>query len=330
MRDKFKHKSFDSISKYFGLILFLATMTYSCSSGPQTSDANTTSSSAAQNPLTLAVESKVASVDSDLTFSVSASKALDGSILLVKITGGDLKNVKDMKVVFEGVDFPVYSEENPAALGALVVVPFNSKPRSSKIEFSWSQGSAKKNQTAPIEIVDGNYRSEVLTVDDAHANPSKKALKRILAEQKEIGQLYWASDKTRHWNGPFVWPIKSELTSPFGNKRLFNGQMKSFHQGLDLRAPVGTPIVAGGTARVAMAKDLFFTGNTVILDHGLGLFTIYAHMSKLNVKKGQMVKQGDLLGLSGMTGRASGPHLHWGAVLQRLKFNPENLIQVLR
>ena len=79
-----------------------------------------------------------------------------------------------------------------------------------------------------------------------------------------------------------------------------------------------------------MAKDLYFTGNTVILDHGLGMFTIYAHMSELKVKKGQIVKQGELLGLSGVTGRASGPHLHWGAVLQRLKFNPENLIQVLR
>jgi murein DD-endopeptidase MepM/ murein hydrolase activator NlpD len=133
----------------------------------------------------------------------------------------------------------------------------------------------------------------------------------------------------RHWSGPFLLPIESEVTSPFGNKRLYNGTMKNFHQGLDLRAREPTPIRAPEGAVVVLAKDLYFTGNTVILDHGYGLFTVYGHMSKLDVKKGQIVKKAELLGLSGATGRASGPHLHWGAVLMRMKFNPQDLVQSL-
>lgn len=297
-------------------------MTSACSSGPKTE--TQARSSEPETPVV------VQSSDSEIMISASSGKAPDGSIVLVNLSGKEVLGLKNVKVVFEGVEFHTYpTKSNPPVLQSVVVIPFNTKPRSSKIEVSWKQGNKLANQTLPIEVIDGNYRSEVLTVDQAHVDPPKKELKRILREQKEIGRLYWASESTRYWNGPFIWPIKSDLTSPFGNKRVYNGQMKSFHQGLDLRAPVGTPIMAGGTGKVVLAKDLYFTGNTVIMDHGLGLFTIYAHMSKLNVKKGQIVSQGQLIGLAGATGRASGPHLHWGAVLQRLKFNPENLIRVL-
>jgi murein DD-endopeptidase MepM/ murein hydrolase activator NlpD len=105
--------------------------------------------------------------------------------------------------------------------------------------------------------------------------------------------------------------------------------MKSYHKGVDLRARTPLPIRAPEGGKVALAKDLYFTGNTVILDHGYGLYTIYGHMSKLGVKVGERVAKGAVLGLSGMTGRANGPHLHWGAVLMGEKFNPENLTRVL-
>ena len=236
-----------------------------------------------------------------------------------------------IRVTFEGTDFPVFEKEK-GVYASLVVVAFNTKPRDAKIEIAYSKKGANKKQgiALPITVVDGNYRSEVLKVQEEKVNPPKRVMKRIMAEQKEIGALYRVIEKKRYWKGAFALPIPSEITSPFGNKRLFNGSMKSFHQGLDLRARTPTPIHAPEGAVVAMAKDLYFTGNTVILDHGYGLFTIYGHMSKLEVKKGDTIEKGQLLGLSGMTGRASGPHLHWGAVLMKQKFNPQDLVQVLR
>jgi murein DD-endopeptidase MepM/ murein hydrolase activator NlpD len=181
----------------------------------------------------------------------------------------------------------------------------------------------------PLQIVDGNYHEEKLKVSPKHVAPKKKDLIRIEKEQKEIGLLYKKIREEREWKGPFGFPIQSIVTSPYGGKRLFNGQLQSSHQGLDLRAKMRTPILAPTGGTVVLAKELFFTGNTVILDHGYGLFTIYAHMSKLKVKRGDVVTTGKLLGLSGMTGRASGPHLHWGAVLRAVKLDPLDLTRVI-
>ncbi len=275
--------------------------------------------------------------DATFDITVSAAKAVDGSLLRISLKAKSKREFSAMKAVFEGVIFPVLPFEQSAEndqYDAYVVIPFNSKPRQSVVEIKWSEtdgGLRKEKQTSvPVEIIDGNYRSEKLTVDGKKIDPPKKVLKRILSEQREIGALYRKVGKQKLWSGPFELPIESEITSPFGNKRVYNGKMNGFHQGLDLRARTPVPIRAPEGARVALAKDLYFTGGTVILDHGHGLFTIYAHMSKIDVKKGDRLEKGKVLGLSGATGRISGPHLHWGAVLMRQKFNPQDLVRVLR
>ena len=112
-------------------------------------------------------------------------------------------------------------------------------------------------------------------------------------------------------------------------RRLYNGEQRNFHPGLDLKAPVGTKIRAPENGKVVLAKNLFFTGNTVALDHGYGVITLYAHMSKIRVHLGDQVKPGDLLGLSGKTGRVSGPHLHWQAVIRGVKVNPAELTRAM-
>jgi murein DD-endopeptidase MepM/ murein hydrolase activator NlpD len=316
--EKRTRNSFKTVSA-----LFVAIVGHSCTSAP----AETTPT------LSEPQLSASASPADELAFDVSLSSqsAKDGSLVEVRLEPKSPIDPLSVAVKLEGVDFPVIPVEGKDTLLALVVVPFNSKPRETKLEIHWnSKGAlAKKQAFLPLKVVDGNYRSEVLRVQEEKINPPKRVLKRIIAEQKEIGALYRNVRKKRHWAGPFILPIESEITSPFGNKRLYNGSMKNFHQGLDLRARTPTPIRAPEAAEVVLAKDLYFTGNTVILDHGYGLFTIYGHMSKLSVKKGDTVKKEQVLGLSGATGRASGPHLHWGAVLMRQKFNPQDLVQVL-
>lgn len=263
---------------------------------------------------------------------LSSAKAKDGSIVELRLKPRIAVDSESIEVIFEGQNFPVFSIEDGTAFAAIVAVPFNSKPRQTKIDLLWKRDDdpTRREASIPLEVIDGNYRSETLKVQEDKVHPPKRVIKRIIREQKEIGKIYRNISRKRYWSGTFALPIESEVTSPFGNKRLYNGSMKNFHKGLDLRARTPTPIRAPEGAKVALAKDLYFTGKTVILDHGYGLYTIYGHMSKLQVKKGAIVTKGQVLGLSGATGRASGPHLHWGAVLMRLKFNPQDLTQVLR
>ncbi|MGZ3688040.1 MAG: M23 family metallopeptidase, partial [Bdellovibrionota bacterium] len=182
----------------------------------------------------------------------------------------------------------------------------------------------------PLKVVDGNYPSETLHVAGKHVNPSPRMMPRIQREQHEAAAIYDRLTKVKYWNGPFQMPVKSAITSAFGSKRIYNGELKNFHPGVDLKAPMRTRIRAAAPGVIVMAKNLYYTGNTVMIDHGYGVITLYAHMSKLKVKKGQLVRSGQLLGLSGMTGRVTGPHLHWQAVIHHVKINPLDLTKVMR
>lgn len=263
--------------------------------------------------------------------SLSSTKVPDGALLFLAIHPLVSIEMEKVKVSFEGEEYLTFKLENDSSdYGALVAVPFNSKPRTTHVDFTWEEEKQKKTAKVAFEVIDGNYKSETLKVDEKKVSPPKRAMIRIKKEQKEIGVIYRTITPEKMWSGPFMFPLGTELTSPFGTKRVYNGHMHGFHQGLDFRARTPLPIQAPENARVAMAKDLYFTGNTIILDHGLGLFTIYGHMSSLAVKVGDRVKKAQLLGLSGASGRATGPHLHWGAVLKKQKFNPLDLKRVLR
>jgi murein DD-endopeptidase MepM/ murein hydrolase activator NlpD len=114
----------------------------------------------------------------------------------------------------------------------------------------------------------------------------------------------------------------------FGKRRVFNGEARNPHAGADLKATTGTPIRSTNTGRVVLAKDLFFTGNTVIVDHGLGIYTLYAHLSRIDVQKDAIVDRAQVVGLAGATGRVTGPHLHWGARVQNTRVDPFSLVNL--
>ena len=134
---------------------------------------------------------------------------------------------------------------------------------------------------------------------------------------------------TRLWQDGFVRPVPDEANSAFGTRSVFNGQPRSPHGGADFLSPSGRPIAAPSGGRVALARDLYYTGNTVILDHGLGLFSMFAHLSVINVKDGDVVTSGQVLGEVGATGRVTGPHLHWTVRLNGTRIDPLSLLSVL-
>jgi murein DD-endopeptidase MepM/ murein hydrolase activator NlpD len=139
----------------------------------------------------------------------------------------------------------------------------------------------------------------------------------------------WDSgDAGRRWDLPFHLPVAALARDNFGSRRVFNGKPRSSHEGMDLAAPAGAPVAAPGPGRVALAEELYFSGGTVILDHGAGLFTLYFHLTRLDVKTGQTVGEGQTIGAVGATGRATGPHLHWGARVNRARVNPLGLLKL--
>lgn len=163
-----------------------------------------------------------------------------------------------------------------------------------------------------ISITARTYPYETLSVNPKRVKLSKKDLKRVLKEREVLSRVYSKYSSTLRVDEQFKSPLSSKVTSEYGTRRLFNNVKKSQHLGIDFRAKVGVPIPSSNKGKVVLARDLFYTGNTVIIDHGLGIFTLYGHLSKLMVRENQMIEKGEVLGEAGKTGRVTGPHLHWG------------------
>jgi murein DD-endopeptidase MepM/ murein hydrolase activator NlpD len=153
-------------------------------------------------------------------------------------------------------------------------------------------------------------------------------VEEIRREQAEFARAFAAPAAERFWDLPFIRPVPQQASaSSFGSRRIVNGIPRSPHTGTDLSAPVGTEVVAVNHGRVALIGNFFFAGGTVVLDHGGGLFTMYFHLSEIKVEQGAMVHRGDVIALSGSTGRVTGAHLHWGVRLNNARVDPLDLLQ---
>jgi len=167
-----------------------------------------------------------------------------------------------------------------------------------------------------------------LTVEGKFTEPSPEQLKQIEEDQKTKQDYLNRVTPDREWNGKFSPPAKAEISDVFGSQRIFNGKAERPHLGLDFRVPSGTPVAAMNDGIVLLARPLYFEGNCVVLDHGQGLLTLYLHLSEFQVKEGEAVKRGQILGLSGGTGRATGPHLHVAVRWQGTYLDPARLMQL--
>jgi hypothetical protein len=213
---------------------------------------------------------------------------------------------------------------------SLIGVDLDVKPGEYKVDVSYkfNDGHVEKRDEM-IAVQPTEYPTTQLTVEEKYVELNPKDLARANREAKEINTIYASTMKEMLWTTPFTIPIPGETSGRnFGHRRVFNGEPRAPHNGADLRAAKGTPIHSSNRGRVVLAKNLFFTGNTVIVDHGLGVILLYAHLSRIDVKVGQIVENGQVLGLSGATGRVTGPHLHWGLRIQGARVDPFALVQM--
>jgi len=171
-----------------------------------------------------------------------------------------------------------------------------------------------------------DYGTDRLTLPREKVELSAEALARVQTDQQALARAWQTPSSMRYWSGPFQRPAPGEVNGVFGRRRIINGQPRSPHTGQDLRAGLGDPVLASNAGQVVLVRDCFFSGNSVLVDHGLGLYSMYFHLSEVKVKEGEMVEKGQILGLVGMSGRATGPHLHWGFRLLGARVDPEAIL----
>ncbi|MDX2040155.1 MAG: M23 family metallopeptidase [Acidobacteriota bacterium] len=168
----------------------------------------------------------------------------------------------------------------------------------------------RSNSTEFVTIRKASYPSSRLRVAKKFLDPDAETLERIKEEQSIKREVFRRVSSNRLWNGDFVAPVNNIVTEPFGVRRVFNGKLQSTHQGLDFRAALGTPVNAMNSGEVILAREMFFEGGTVVVDHGQGLLTMYLHLSEIKTKEGNRVGKGQEIALSGATGRVTSEHLH--------------------
>lgn len=264
--------------------------------------------------------------------SLSSAKVANGQVTVLEVNLRDLDPAAtDLKARFGQSTIALFQHPvKPSGIYCgLIGIPLSTAPQKGVIELEWTDSRGSHKARVSVNIVAGNYKKEALQVAPRHVKPSPQDLHRIKNEKKEIRRIYASSNNTRLWYGSFIKPLASDITSAFGTQRLFNGQLRSYHRGIDFRAKAGTPVFASNFGIVRLAKNLFYSGNIVIVDHGKGAFTNYAHLSKIQAAAGQHVARGDQIGLSGATGRVSGPHLHWGVKINGSYVDPLQFLTVI-
>jgi murein DD-endopeptidase MepM/ murein hydrolase activator NlpD len=185
-----------------------------------------------------------------------------------------------------------------------------------------------RDLTQAIEIHPAHYRTGVLTVSPKFVEPGPDELKQIAADSEIKAKVFSTSAAEPLWSGNFRAPVHAPPTDSFGTRRTFNGKLASIHKGMDFRARMGTLVRATNSGVVVLARPLYYEGNCVVIDHGLGLYTLSMHFSRIDVREGQHVNAGDLIGLSGATGRVTGPHLHWAVRWQGAYLDPAKLLSM--
>ena len=184
---------------------------------------------------------------------------------------------------------------------------------------------------AHISVRAGKFATERLKVAPNFVEPNSEQLAKAEEDRKKLREIFATVTPEKFWTGRFRVPLDGiETGGNFGKRRVLNGQASSPHTGVDFPAPTGTPVHATQRGRVVLAEPLYFSGNTVVIDHGWGVYTLYGHFSEIAVKPGDMVETGAVLGKVGATGRVTGPHLHWGLTVNRARVNALQIVTLTK
>jgi murein DD-endopeptidase MepM/ murein hydrolase activator NlpD len=257
-----------------------------------------------------------------LSFCCSTATAMDAPRTSV-VPGGvailDVGAAADPAPVVKFDGRPVLTVVDGARRKAIVGIALSTKPGEQSIEVTPAQGTPRK---LTLAVVDKKYVEQRLKVAPGQVDLSKEDAARVESEQARLRASYDSFSSTPPVTLKLLPPVPGKRSTSFGSRRFFNDQPRNPHSGMDIAASTGTPIAAPADATVLDSGDFFFNGGTVILDHGQGFVTLYCHLSAWSVRPGQRVKAGEVIGKVGATGRVTGPHLHFGVLLNGASVDP--------
>jgi hypothetical protein len=254
-------------------------------------------------------------------------KLVNGSPVLFRVTAP--KQVTALTGNFLGQDLSFRLSQSCHCWYALAGVSLATKPGRYTLRVEGTgPGEKKAGMSYMAAIAVAHYPSSTLKVAPGFVEPPKEELARIEEDQAIKKRAFAVTLPEPEWKGRFQPPAEAEVSGVFGSARVFNGVKKSQHTGLDFRVTTGTPIVASNSGKIILARGLYFEGNCVMIDHGQGLITLYLHLAEIKVKEGEAVEKGQLLGLSGGTGRATAPHLHFAVRWRGEYLDPRTLLEL--
>lgn len=255
------------------------------------------------------------------------ARIVNGSPVLFRVTPP--KPVTTLAGNWLGKEFAFSFDPQTKTWFALAGASLETKPGTYPIQIhaETAAGQAVSFEKG-IAVARQHYPRVLLKVPGRYTAPSQEEQHEIEQDKKLKEDAFKTVSREREWEGSFAAPVKAEISDVFGVQRVFNGSVQSTHQGLDFRVPSGTPVAAVNRGKVILARPLFFEGNCVVIDHGQGLLTLYLHLSKFSVKEGDVVEKGQQIGLSGGTGRATGPHLHLAVRWEGIYLNPQTLLSL--
>lgn len=250
-----------------------------------------------------------------------------GEVLLVPL---DLKETpREVTGRFLGREIHFFARPRPEAPGqylGLVGIDMQDAPGTHELAVEVALPNRSRRLSYNILVVEERFPIQRLTLPKDKVDLDKDTLVRVRAEQRRVREVLGTAHPERLWRSRFIKPVDGEASGAFGRKRLINGQPRSPHSGEDISAPAGTEVLAMNEGIVLATVDHFFSGKGVFIDHGLGLLSMYFHLSEILVDEGQTVRRGQPIGRVGATGRATGPHLHWGVRLNGARVDPYALV----
>jgi len=263
-------------------------------------------------------------VGSSITVTHRARTLAQGEVVELTVRGpGPLSAVEAR--AFDKL-FRFYSTRDPRLWKGLVGIDLETRPGSYAIDVRATLGGRRTAGKHVLAVKAKSFPTRRLTMDEKFVTPPPEVQARIASEAERLAAVFASESEARGWEGAFRAPVDAPPISSFGKRSILNGKPRSPHAGTDFGSPPGAEVRAPGGGRVVLADDLYFSGNTVIVDHGLGLFSLFAHLSKIDVEKGTLLRTGRIVGRVGSTGRSTGPHLHWSVRLAGARVDPLSLI----
>jgi murein DD-endopeptidase MepM/ murein hydrolase activator NlpD len=263
--------------------------------------------------------------DTDPTqISISPMQVKQGDVARITVTCPF--TVTALSYDFHGINATLFKDEHGGYSG-FIPVAMNHTPGPTNLVITLQNAdNTTSTLKASFEVLTKDFPVQHLTVDESKSTLSKENLERHNHERALILKMFTQSQPTQLWGKSFTQPLQGRLSTPFGVKRFINKQPRNPHSGVDIAAPSGTPVKASAAGVVSLTGEHFFAGKSVYIDHGQDIFSMYFHLDSIAVQDGQTVAKGDIIGRVGATGRATGPHLHWGVRMYDTPIDPFSLL----